>query len=314
LLALKLLIFNYIWQMLFYLGLVIVTLSVLVGFLLEGGNIYVLYQPFSMLIILGSAIGIFITSNSKDILNSVLTGFAKITNETSYKRDDYVSLLLFLVTFFRYSKTKSLNEIEREIEIPYKSSIFQEFPKFLAREEAVSFFCDYIRILTLGFDKSYELEQLIDDRINVKRHHMREVTTALYRLADALPALGIMAAVLGVTNAMGSIDAEAAVIGAKIGAALMGTFLGVAASYCLIHPFASFMEKNMTSEIRFFETIKTGIIAHVRGCTPTISGEFARQMVPVELQPSFLEIEKAIEGHRRIKKGMRSGRREQSAA
>ncbi len=298
----------------FYIGLIVVFLSVILGFMLEGGNIHILIQPYAALIILGSATGIFVTSNSKEILYSVVSGFGKINNRIPYQKDDYLVLMVFLLYFFRYSKSRGWIEIEKEIEAPYKSNIFKEFPKFLARRTAVFFFCDYMRLFTLGFEKSYEIEQLIDERINVKKAHVRDVSSALYRLADALPALGIMAAVLGVINAMASINADAAVIGHKIGSALMGTFLGVAASYCLIHPFAAFLEKYMMDEIKYLETIKAGFVSFARGNSPIVSVEFARQIVPVELQPTFGEVEKAIERFKINKKVVKNARREQPAA
>ncbi|MDF3047073.1 MAG: flagellar motor protein MotA [Candidatus Midichloriaceae bacterium] len=294
--------------MLFYIGSLIIVGSIVLGFIAEGGNILVLYQPYAAVIILGSAFGILIISNPQSILKSMWLLIKRLRLGTPYKKFDYLNLLIFMFFFFKYAKTKGIIAIEYDIENPNKSLIFNEFPEILKNKEAVTFFCDYMRLLVIGFDKSYELENLMQDQIAIRRNHNAEISSALFKIADALPALGIIAAVLGVINAMASINAEPAVLGHKIAAALIGTFIGVAVSYCAVTPLGSYMEKFSNDESKFLECIKAGFISYVNGTQPAIAIEFARQTVPINLKPSFLEVEKAIENHlkyRRMNKDVR---------
>lgn len=294
--------------MLFHVGIFLIVFSIIVGFIAEGGNIMVLFQPYAALIILGTALGVFMASNPFSLVQSIFKYVKKIRSDNPYKKADYVQLLTFMFYFFKYAKLKGLLEVENDIEHPSKSSIFNEFPSILSNREGLVFFCDYMRMLVFGYSNCFDLENIMEEQINVKRHHAHEVTGALYKLADALPALGIIAAVLGVINAMGSIDAAPKIMGQKIGAALMGTFIGVAVSYCVVNPIASFIEKFASDEAKFLECIKAGFIAFAKGNPPSIAVEFARQVVPMNIKPSFVEIEKAIENHktnRKIKKNVR---------
>ncbi len=296
--------------MLFYIGMVVVLVSVIGGYLAEGGNIFVLFQPFAALIILGSALGIFIISNPHSLLKSIWKNMPKIFRNSPYSRGDYIELLVFMFSIFRFARSNSILALEEHIENPYKSSLFKQYPRILAHREAVIFFCDYMRMLVLGYDNTYELENMMQEQINTRKDYSLEISNALYRIADTMPALGILAAVLGVINAMGSINAPPDVLGHKIGAALIGTFFGVAISYCLVSPMASNLQKYGADEARFLECIKAGFIAHSRGNPPSISVEFARQVIAVNLKPSFNEIEQAIENRKALKKVKKYGRRE----
>ncbi|MCE2992860.1 MAG: flagellar motor stator protein MotA [Alphaproteobacteria bacterium] len=298
--------------MLFHVGIFLIIFSIIVGFIAEGGNIMVLFQPYAALIILGTALGVFITSNPFSLLKSIWHYVKKIRADNPYKKSDYVQLLTFMFYFFRYVKLKGLLEIENDIEHPSKSNIFNEFPTILSNREGLVFFCDYMRMLVLGYTNYYDLENIMEEQINVKRHNSHEVTGALYKLADALPALGIIAAVLGVINAMGSIDAAPKIMGQKIGSALMGTFIGVAMSYCVVIPIAAFIEKFASDEAKFLECIKAGFIAFAKGTPPSIAVEFARQVVPINIKPSFIEIERAIEYHKTNRKIRKNVRKEAS--
>lgn len=294
----------------FHVGIILVVISILAGFVLEGGNVYILFQPYATLIIVGTALGIFITSNPKTLLRSLWKNVFKIHHGSPYRREDYLEMLTFMYYFFKYVKSKGFISVEKDIETPSKSPIFREFPKFLMQREAVIFFCDYMRLGVLGYEKSAEMEQLIEDQLQVKKNYIRELSLALFRLADALPAVGIMAAVLGVINAMSSINAEPAVLGHKIGAALMGTFIGITISYCLIFPLSSYLEKYGADEVRFLEAMKSGFLSFIKGNHPTIAVEFARQMIPANFKPSFVELEKAIEKHKINRKIAKNVRRE----
>ncbi len=297
----------------FYIGMAIVLFSILAGFAAEGGNLYVLFQPYAALIILGSAIGVLILSNPKSLLKSMWQAILTLSKGSPYTKQDYLQLLCFIFYFFRYTKNKSMLEIETDIENPYKSPIFNEFPGLLNNREALVFFCDYMRMTILGFDKTYEIANLIEEQISIRKNHMYEISQAFYKIGDALPALGIIAAVLGVINAMGSMDADPTVLGHKIGAALIGTFLGIAAAYCIAFPLGASIQKFGDDEAKYLECMRSALISHLNGNIPSISVEFARQNVPVNLKPSYFDVEKAIELHKQKRKLKKYVRREQTA-
>ncbi len=282
--------------------------SVLIGFIGEGGNLLVLLQPYAAIIILGSGVGVFIVSNPRNLQKSIIFNIKRLRNGTPYRKDDYISALTFMFFFFRHAQTTGTLMIEKEIENPMQSQIFLEFPEFLKKREALIFFCDYMRMLTMGFNKSYELENLMQDQINIRRNYTHEMSNALFKLADTLPALGIIAAVLGVINAMGSVNQPPEVLGHKIGAALLGTFIGIAVSYCVVAPLSYYLEKFGMEEAKMLECIKSGIVSFVNGNTPMIAVEFARQTAPVNLKPTFLDLEKAIDKHRTNRKVKKHGR------
>jgi chemotaxis protein MotA len=181
--------------MLFYIGILLIVGSILVGFVAEGGNIAILFQPYASLIILGSGIGIFIVSNPRTLQRSIWLNIKRMRVGVPYRKDDYVNTLTFMFFFFRHAQTSGSLMLEKDIENPSQSAIFQEFPDFLRKREALVFFCDYMRMITMGFNKSFELDNLMQDQINIRRNYTHEMSTALFKLADALPALGIIAAV-----------------------------------------------------------------------------------------------------------------------
>lgn len=301
--------------MLFLIGSLIILGSILVGFLLEGGSLIALAQPYALLIIMGTAFGVLILSSPKSELKNMWKALQLIMHGHQHDKQDYKDLLGFMYYFFRYAKTHSLQEVEMHIENPHKSSLFQEFPSLFKSREAIIFFCDYMRMIVTGYDNSFELENLADQQIYVAKTNNNELTSALYKLADATPAIGILAAVLGVINAMSSIDQDAAVLGPKIASALLGTFIGVAVSYCMIAPLASYIEKFYSNEYKFLECIKAGFVAYARGNPPSICIEFARQVIPNHLKPSFVELELVIENLKATKKKrISNGRRESTAA
>lgn len=301
--------------MLFLVGSLVIIGSIITGFLMEGGSIVALAQPYALLIILGTAFGVLILSSPKSELKNMWKAVKKIMNGHQHERQDYRDLLGFMYYFFRYAKTNSLHDVENHIENPYKSTLFQEFPSLYKSREAVVFFCDYMRMIITGYDNPFELENLADQQIYVAKTNNNELTSALYKLADATPAIGILAAVLGVINAMSSIDQDAAVLGPKIASALLGTFIGVAISYCIIAPLASYIEKFYNNEYKFMECMKAGFVAYARGNPPSICIEFARQVIPNHLKPSFVELERVIENLKVTKrKRVNNGRRESTAA
>ena len=279
--------------MLLVAGCATVIFSVFGGYVLNNGHLGVLWQPFEFLIILGAAVGGMITSNTKEILGQIGKEMGHLAGGPKYKKEHYLELLTMLFQIFKIAKTKGLLALEQHIEKPEESPLFQQFPKFYADHHAVAFLCDYLRLMSLGSDNPHQIGDLLDEELEVHHIHYGRVATAVQQLADGIPALGIVAAVLGVIHTMGSISEPPEVLGKLIGGALVGTFFGVFMSYGFIAPIANGLNAIYTSEGAYFKAIKSGIIAHLNGYAPAISVEYARKGLPDEVKPSFTEVEEA---------------------
>ncbi len=279
----------------FYIGLAVLFGSVFLGYLAIGGNLMVLLHPSEWVIILGAAIGSYIIANPKTVIVDMFKSL-KILNRTSpYTKNDYLELLSFMFGFFKFVHSNGMIEVENHIENPQKSELFTKFKIMKKNSEAITFFSDYFRVVALGFDNSMELENMMDNDLESRKNHSDSISSSLVKTADALPALGIVAAVLGVITAMASVGGEPAVLGKKIASALVGTFIGAFTSYGLIGPIAFFIAKYKSEEIHFLECIKSAIIAHMNGCAPSVCIEFARQVIPKAYKPSFSEVENKID-------------------
>jgi len=282
--------------MLFLIGTIVVFGSVAAGYAMHNGNFAILWQPSEFVIILGAALGTVILGNPGFIIKRILKCLKNLFKGTPYKKDDYIQLLMFLFNICKLMKTKGMLAVEEALDNPEGSELFKDYPKFLANHHAVDFFCDYMRMVTMGMDNHYQLEDLMDKEI--EKHHHEVVTPAesVNTMADALPALGIVAAVLGVIMTMGSITEPPEILGGLIGAALVGTFFGVLVSYGFFGPMAGLLNKFADSETEYYEVLKSAMIAHVQGNAPVITVEVARKIVPGHLRPSFQEIDKMING------------------
>lgn len=281
--------------MLVIVGWVIVTASVLGGYVALGGKLAVLYQPFEVVIIIGSAIGAFITSNPKAVLAKSGKAFGQALKGPQYKKNDYLELLSLLYVVFKFAKTKGMLELEQHVENPENSTIFQQFPGFMNNHHAVTFICDYLRLITLGTENAYELEALMDTELDTHHAEDNQIQGAFQATADALPALGIVAAVLGVIKTMGSISEPPEVLGKLIGGALVGTFLGVMVAYGFVGPLASTLKGTQEAESKYLGCIKAGLLAYLQGYAPAVAVEFARKALLTSVRPTFLEVEQAVE-------------------
>ncbi len=279
--------------MLLIAGCGIVIFSVFGGYVLNNGHLGVLWQPFEFLIILGAGVGGVITSNTKVVLGQIGKEIGHLMSGPKYSKEHYLELLTMLYQIFKIAKTKGLLALEQHIEKPEESPLFQQFPKFYGDHHAVAFLCDYLRLMSLGSDDPHQIGDLLDEELEVHHIHYGRVATALQQLADGIPALGIVAAVLGVIHTMGSITEPPEVLGKLIGGALVGTFFGVFASYGFIAPMANGLNGIYSSEGAYFKAIKAGIVAHLNGYAPAISVEYARKGLPDESKPSFSEVEEA---------------------
>ena len=269
--------------------------SVLIGYLAIGGNISVIFQPFEWMIIVGAAIGSYMIANPPDVSKAMLKSLKKLSKRTPYTKTEYIELLVFMFNFFKIAHTKGPIEIENHIDNPDESELFSKYPVINKSEEALIFFCDYFRMVALGFENTLEIENMMEIELNEKRKYSHKIAHSLLRMGDGLPALGIVAAVLGVITTMASVSSDASVLGPKIASALVGTFIGAFTAYGIVNPIGYFLDKYGNDEIKFLECMKAGMIAHINGSPPSISVEFARQVIQENLKPSFSELEKEIE-------------------
>ena len=280
--------------MAFIVGIVIVVVSVLGGFVALGGHLAVLWQPFEYIIICGAALGGFIISNPKPVLLKSAKVIGQLMRGSRYNKQHYLDLLSLQYTVYRLAKSKGMLALEQHVENPEDSDIFQAFPSFFKDRHAVEFLCDYLRLLTLGTESPYELETLMDEEIETHHEEQSQVATAFQTLADGVPALGIVAAVLGVIHTMGSITEPPEVLGHLIGGALVGTFIGVLLAYGLIGPIASSLKATYDAEAKYYQCLKAGLIAYLQGYAPAVCVEFARKALLSNVRPTFYEVEDAV--------------------
>ncbi|GAB4364158.1 MAG: flagellar motor stator protein MotA [Kiloniellaceae bacterium] len=264
------------------------------GYMAMGGKLGVLWQPFEVVIIVGAAIGAFVIANTSDVLKATGSAIGKTLKGSQYKKEHYVELICLLYQILKVAKTKGNLGLEQHIENPQDSALFAQFPGVMANETAMTFMCDYLRMLTLGSEDPHEMEALMDEEIEVVHHERSEVAHALQTMADGMPALGIVAAVLGVIKTMGSITEPPEILGKLIGGALVGTFLGVWVSYGFLAPIAGKAQAVYNLEIKYLHCIKAALLAHMHGSPPAVSVEFARKALHSHDRPTFYEVEEAV--------------------
>jgi chemotaxis protein MotA len=281
--------------MLFLIGMAIVIISVMSGYMLNGGHVEVLWQPFELLIILGAAAGCFVIANRKPVLSATGKAIGALLKGEKYNKESYLQLLCLLYAVFKLAKSKGSLALEAHVENPDESTLFAQYPKFQHDHHAVVFICDYLRLLTLGTDNHHEMETLMDEEIETHHEEHLVVVGAITAVADGLPALGIVAAVLGVIHTMGSITEPPAVLGHLIGGALVGTFCGILFAYGFAAPIASSVKARGDAEMKYFSCMKAGILAYMQGYAPAVAVEFARKALATDVRPSFYEVESACE-------------------
>jgi chemotaxis protein MotA len=275
------------------LGIVLVVISVLGGYMAMGGHLEVLYQPFEAVIILGAAAGAFVIGNTGAVLKQTVGVFGTLLRGPRYNKAAYIELLGLQFTLFKLVQSRGVLALEQHVENPESSPIFARFPKFAANHHAVEFMCDYLRMLTLGTNNVHEVEALMDEELEAHHQEGQRLIAAIQSLADGTPALGIVAAVLGVIKTMGSIAEPPEVLGHMIGGALVGTFLGVFVAYGFFGPMAQALRNIYESEAKYYAAMKTGLLAHLNGYAPVMAIEFARKTLMSEDRPTFLEVDAA---------------------
>jgi len=276
--------------MFFIIGIVLVIGCVFGGYSVHG-DLRILWQPIEYVIILGGALGAFLAGNPKSVVIGAFKSVGTMVKGPKYKKDAYVELLSCLYSLFRLAKAKGDLALEQHVEKPHESSLFATFPKFQHDHHAVDFLCDYLRLLTLGASNAHEIEAIMDQELEVHHHEKIMVSSAMRTIGEAIPALGIVAAVLGVIVTMSSITEPPEVLGGLIGAALVGTFSGILVAYGFVLPMASNLEAAYNAEHHYFVCMKAGLMGHMQGYAPQVSVEFARKVLPEEYRPSFAELE-----------------------
>jgi chemotaxis protein MotA len=278
--------------MLVIVGFLVVLGAVLGGFVMAGGALGVLNQPSEFVVIGGAALGSLLVSTPGRVLVATAGQLKAAFTGAEAKRSDYVDLLSLLFQIFRVVQQSGAMGLEAHFEDPAKSAILSRYPRFLARHHAVDFLADSAKVMIMGGIAAYDFSTLMDEDLHV--HHETELrpAAALARLGDALPGLGIVAAVLGIVITMAHVDGPASEIGHHVGAALIGTFLGILLSYGFIQPLSSNLEARVADEAFYCVCIKAGLLALYTGSAPAIAIEFARRVLPHHVRPSFEETEK----------------------
>lgn len=277
--------------MLVIVGSIVVTVSVLGGFMMAGGALGVLLQPAELVVIGGAALGALITSTPLPVVKAIV-GQIKGFFGARPGKQDYLELLGMLYQLFKLTQQSGVMALESHVEEASKSPIMSRYPRFLANHHAVHFLTDSIKVIILGGIAPHDLEALMDEDLDVHHHEALKPSQTLQKTGDALPGLGIVAAVLGIVITMQSIDGPVEEIGHHVAAALVGTFLGILLCYGFVGPMATNMEHTVNDDAHYLICIKTGLLAVYKGFPPAIAVEFARRVLPSEVRPSFDETEK----------------------
>jgi chemotaxis protein MotA len=277
----------------------VVALACVFGvFVAHGGNIGVVLKalPFEMTTIFGAAIGAFLVNNQMGVIKATVAGVAQCFKGSKINKQHYMELLTLLYDILQKARKEGLMAIESDVEEPEKSAVFKRFPTILADHHLMEFITDYMRMMVSGNLNAHEIESLMDSEIDTHHHEAHAPVAALQRMAGGLPAFGIVAAVLGVVNTMGSVGQPPAVLGGMIGAALVGTFLGIFLAYGFVEPLAGLLDQKVDEAGKSYQCIKVTLLASMQGYSPAVAIEFGRKVLYANDRPSFQELEKQVKG------------------
>ena len=279
-------------------GIVLLFGMVFGSYILAGGKMEVILHslPYELMAILGAGVAAFLIGNSVSTIKATLGGFGKVFAGNKWKKQDYKDLLSLLFQLTKTMKSKGVIALESHIEKPAESTIFQKYPKILKDHFATDFICDTLRMMTMNLEDPHQIEDAMEKQLEKHHHEGLAGAHALQTMADGLPALGIVAAVLGVIKTMGSITEPPEILGGMIGGALVGTFLGVFLAYGLVGPMAVRLKDIVDGDGAFYKIIQSVLVAHLHGNAAQISVEIGRGDIPSTAQPSFLEMEEALQG------------------
>jgi chemotaxis protein MotA len=275
-------------------GIVVVFGAVIAGYLMEKGPLKVLMQPAELIIIGGAAIGTVLIANPLYVLKAIVGGLAGAFGGSKFGKDKYLETMKMMYELFSRARKEGLMALETDSDAPDKSPVFSKYPKFLKDHHALHFVCDTIRMAAGGGVEPFDMDQMMELDMDVHHHGTSTPIAALSTMADALPGLGIVAAVLGVVITMGALGGPPEEIGKKVAAALVGTFLGILLCYGLIGPLAANMSKGADEEHAYYYVLRVTMAAFMRGTPPTVAVEFGRRAIPGNVRPDFQELEKHI--------------------
>lgn len=280
--------------MLIVIGYLVVIASVVGSFVALGGHLGALYQPFEFTLIAGAAAGAFLAGSSRKSLTLVKSAVPNALRGAQYGKDVYMELMSLMYVILNKARREGLMAIESHIEDPASSPIFTECPRIMKDQKLMEFITDYLRIMISGNMSSFEIETLMDEEIETFRHERQVPVQALQNVADAMPAFGIVAAVLGVIKALAAVDQPPAVLGDLISKAMVGTFLGILLAYGFVSPLASRVDRQTSEAVKILECIKTTLLASMNGYPPQLAVEFGRKVLFSGVRPSFAELEEHV--------------------
>ncbi|SAK84667.1 flagellar motor stator protein MotA [Caballeronia ptereochthonis] len=284
--------------MLIFVGTLVTLLSVFGGYALEGGHLGALVQPVEILMISGAGVGAFILGNNLKTIKATFFVIPTLFKGAKYDKGTYMELMGLLYVLLAKARKEGTLALEADIEDPVKSPVFSQYPKILADHHIVEFLTDYLRLMVSGNMNAFEIESLMDEEIETHHVEGEAPAHALTKVGDAMPAFGIVAAVMGVVHTMASADQPPAILGEMIAQALVGTFLGILLSYGFIGPLANVAEQRVAEQTKMFQCIKVTILASLNGYAPAIAVEFGRKVLFSTERPSFSELEEHV---RRVK-------------
>jgi chemotaxis protein MotA len=278
------------------LGIVLVFACVIGGFLMEKGHLAVLVQPAELLILVGAAIGTLLVANPMHIIKGVIAGLMGVLKGSKFSKQRYLSTLKMMYQFLNKVRKEGLLSVEMDVEKPKESGVFKNFPEFLADHHAIDFLCDTLRTAITGGVEPFDMDQMMELDMEVHHHAEMQPIDALSTVADALPGLGIVAAVLGVVITMGALGGPPEAIGEKVAAALVGTFLGILLCYGVVGPLSSNMRKTADEHNEYLHVLRVLLLSFLKGAAPMIAIEMGRRAIPAHVRPSFDEMEKSCKG------------------
>lgn len=276
------------------LGLAILFASCIAGYLLSGGHLMALFQPYELLIILGAAIGAMVVSNPLSVTIATFKSVGGLMKPSPYKKDLYLDLLALLYDVFNKMRREGMLAVEADIDDPSGSPLFTKYPSIDKIHGSIDFIVDYLRVMMIGSIAGHELEALIDAELETHHAEGGLLPGALSKVADALPGFGIVAAVMGIVITMGSLGGPPAELGHHVAAALVGTFLGILLSYGVFGPLSTMLEHNVREESKFYECIKVSLIATLNGAAPQIAVEFGRKVLFHSVRPTYAEVDEKV--------------------